>query len=98
MTRAETIVRLNDYAAAIKARGATALYLFGSVARDEGRLDSDLDIFIDYDLRGKFSLVDLAGIKNFLEDELAIKVDVTTRDSLHPRLRDGIERSAIRVF
>ena len=98
MTRAETIVRLNDNAAAIKARGATALYLFGSVARVEGRPDSDLDIFIDYDLRGKFSLVDLAGIKNFLEDELAIKVDVTTRDSLHPRLRDNIERSAIRVF
>jgi hypothetical protein len=28
----------------------------------------------------------------------AVKVDVTTRDSLHPMLRDEIEQSATRVF
>jgi predicted nucleotidyltransferase len=29
--------------------GATALYLFGSTARDEAGEASDLDLFIDYD-------------------------------------------------
>jgi predicted nucleotidyltransferase len=33
-----------------------------------------------------------------LEEEIGVEVDVTTRDSLHPMLRDDIERSAIRVF
>jgi predicted nucleotidyltransferase len=37
-------------------------------------------------------------LKNYLEDELGLKVDITTRDSLHPSLRGGIERSAERVF
>jgi predicted nucleotidyltransferase len=49
-------------------------------------------------LSKKFSLVDLVGIKLFLEDELSTEVDVTTRDSLHPRLKQEIENSAIRVF
>lgn len=98
MMRDETILRLRDNAAALQARGATSLYLFGSTARDQARNTSDIDIFIDYDPTKKFSLVDLAGLKNFLEDKLAATVDVTTRDSLHPMLRDGIERSAIRVF
>jgi predicted nucleotidyltransferase len=98
MMRAETIARLQANAAALRVRGATALYLFGSTARDEAHSGSDIDIFIDYDRSRKFSLLDLAGLKNFLEDELAAKVDITTRDSLHPLLREGIEKSAIRVL
>jgi predicted nucleotidyltransferase len=98
MTRSEAIDRLKANAAPLRARGATSLYLFGSMARNEARGHSDIDIFIDYDRTRKFSLVDLAGLKNFLEDELSTKVDVTTRDSLHPLLREGIEKSAIRVF
>jgi predicted nucleotidyltransferase len=98
MRRTEVIAKLKESAAAIRARGATSLYLFGSAARDEARDTSDLDLFIDYDPEKKFSLFDLVGIKHFLEDELGIGLDVTTRDSLHPMLRDDIERSAIRVF
>jgi predicted nucleotidyltransferase len=97
MNRNEAINVLQSYADAIKARGATSLYLFGSSARDSAGADSDLDLFVDYDA-GKFSLVDLVDIKLYLEDRLGIAVDVTTRDSLHPMLRSGIETSAIRVF
>jgi predicted nucleotidyltransferase len=80
------------------ARRDVPLYLFGSAARDEARADSDLDLFIDYDPRKKFSLVDLVGIKHFLKDSLGVAVDVTTRDSLHSMLRQDIEKSALRVF
>lgn len=59
---------------------------------------SDLDLFIDYDPDKKFSLVDLTGIKLYLEDEFATAVDITTRDSLHPMLKDRIESSALQVF
>jgi predicted nucleotidyltransferase len=98
MDRVEAVSQLRKHADAIKALGATSLYLFGSSARDEARPDSDIDLFVDYDPAKKFSLFDLVGIKQFLEDELRMPVDVTTRDSLHPMLREDIEKSAIRVF
>lgn len=98
MNRRETIVKLKCQADAIKALGATSLYLFGSVARDEAKAQSDLDLFIDYDPDGQFSLLELVGIKLLLEEKLGVPVDVTTRDSLHPMLRDDIEQSAVRVF
>lgn len=98
MKRSEAIEKLKNQADAIRALGATSLYLFGSVARDEAGPQSDLDLFIDYDPTKKFSLVDLSGLKIFLEEEFSTDVDVTTRNSLHPRLKDKIEASAIRVF
>jgi predicted nucleotidyltransferase len=98
MNRSEAVSRLKGCAEIIKARGATSLYLFGSAARDEATPDSDLDLFIDYDPQQKFSLIDLVGIKHVLEDSLGVPVDLTTRDSLHPMLRDAIEKSALRVL
>jgi hypothetical protein len=98
MTRSEALRLLSAKADAVKALGATSLYLFGSTARDEAAPSSDLDLFIDYDRGQGFSLLNLAGIKLFLEEELHSPIDVTTRDSLHPLLRDDIQRYAIRVF
>ena len=98
MNRNEAVSKLKEYAGAVKARGATSLYLFGSTVRGEAMPDSDVDLFVDYDPEKKFSLVDLVGIKFLLEDALGVAVDVTTRDSLHPMLRKNIEQSALRVF
>ena len=98
MNRNTAIAKLRSCAEAVKQRGATSLYLFGSAARDEARTESDLDVFIDYDPHKKFSLVDLVGIKLLLEEELGVEIDITTRDSLHPMLRSDIEKSAVRVF
>ena len=98
MNRLEAIDKLKRQAQAIKAMGATSLYLFGSIAQDEGGRGSDLDLFIDYDPNGRFNAFDLVGIKQLLESELGIDVDITTRDGLHPMLRTDIEQSAIRVF
>ncbi len=97
MKKSEALAKLKTQAGAIKALGATSLYLFGSVARDEAKT-RDLDLFIDYDPNGKFSLLELVGIKLLLEKKLGVPVDVTTRDSLHPALRAEIEQSAVRVF
>lgn len=98
MNPADIMRKLKLRADALKGMGATALYLFGSTVRDEAQRSSDLDLFIDYDPTKRFSLLDLVGIKQFLEEELSVEVDVTTRSSLHPMLRTDIEQSAIRVF
>jgi predicted nucleotidyltransferase len=98
MKREDAIAALKNEADAVKARGATALYLFGSTARDEARNESDVDLFIDYAHGTGFSLIELLGIKHHLEDRLGVAIDVTTRDGLHPLLKKKIEETAERVF
>jgi predicted nucleotidyltransferase len=98
MRRNDAITALKSQADAVKACGATALYLFGSTARDTAAPASDLDLFIDYDLGGRFSLIELVGIKQLLEHHLGVPVDLTTWDSLDPLLRNRIEASAEQIF
>lgn len=98
MDGSEIISRLRDNADAIRGLGATSLHLFGSVARGEATAKSDIDLFVDYDPDSRFSLLDLVGIKHLLEDAPAVEVDITTRDGLHPMLREDIERDAVTVF
>lgn len=94
----ETIVkRLREHEAALRARGVSALYLFGSVARGEAGPASDVDLFFDYD-NPSLSLLDVIGIEQYLADQLEAKVDAMTRGSLHPLLKRSIERSAVQVF
>lgn len=98
MKKALALTKLQQRADAVRAMGATALYLYGSTALDVAKIDSDLDLFTDYDPASRFNAFDLVGIKLFLEDELHSPVDLATRDGLHPRLREGIEKSALKVF
>jgi uncharacterized protein len=69
-------------AEALQAVGATSLHLFGSLVRDEAKPASDPDLVIDYDRDGRFNAFDLVGIKQYLETELSVDIDVTTRDGL----------------
>lgn len=98
MRKTSAIAQLKSRAGALRKMGATSLFLFGSTARNAATKGSDLDIFIDIPRRARFSLLNLAAIKHYLEDELRAPVDITTRGGLHPKLRRGIEQTAIRIY
>lgn len=98
MKRTDALKKLRALAGALRAQGATSLYLFGSTARNQANAGSDLDLFIDYDPRGRFNALDLVAAKHFLEEELGVEVDLTTRKGLHPLIRAKIEAEATRVF
>lgn len=98
MERQKAIRIIEAKSAPFKKLGVTALFLYGSTVRGDTKSESDIDIFVDYDSQSHFSLFDLIEIKHVLEDETGIPVDVATRDGLHPRLRQKIENSAVRVF
>ena len=97
MERDEAIRKLKGHEDELKKLGVQHLYLFDSTGRDEARLDSDVDLFLDCE-RGKFSLFDLMDVRERASAILGRKADVTTRDSLHKLLRSRIEASASRIF
>jgi putative addiction module CopG family antidote len=82
----------------LRQRGIASLALFGSSARGDRRPDSDVDVLIDVAPDVRFSLVDLVGVKDFLEDRLGRSVDVVTREGLEPLIRDQVLREAEAVF
>jgi uncharacterized protein len=55
-------------------------------------------VFVDYNPAMRFSLLDLIKIERMVVEHLRVPVDMTTRDSLNPLLRDRIEAEAIRVL
>ena len=97
MERDQVISTLREHSADLRVLGATRLFLFGSVARNEGRPDSDVDLFFDFD-DASFSLVELITLKDRIAELLKAPADVMSRGSIHPRLRPAIESSALRVF
>lgn len=95
---AEVLAAIRAHEHEIRALGATALYVFGSAARDELGPESDVDVYIDYDPAGPFSFVELLGVRDILAGQLGRNIDLGTRNGLNPRLRQRIEASSIRVL
>lgn len=89
---------LSHYIALAVAAISTATYLFGSTARDKAAATSDVDIFIDRAPGVPRGFIELFDMEELLEETLGTKVDLATRTSLHPALKDEIERTAIRVL
>lgn len=75
--------------------GVKSLTLFGSVARDEARSSSDVDLLVEFERpTGYFGQVRL---QLLLQDLLGCEVDLGTPGSLRPAMRQRIDKEAIRV-
>jgi len=72
-----------------------ALYLFGSVARDEAVDGSDVDIEVEFASKPDFDIY--SELKFYLEDLLQAPVDLLTKASIRPELAAYIEKEAIRA-
>jgi uncharacterized protein len=98
MKQGSLIEVLRTYDAALRENGATALFVFGSRARGTERPDSDLDLFIDYNPTAKIpNMFRLMQIEEKISEALGVQVTITTRDALHPLMKESIERDAVRV-
>ena len=69
--------------------------LFGSIARDEVRSTSDIDILMEF--QGTATFGQNMKLKFFLEDRLACSVDLVTPKALKPRVKPYIEKEALYV-
>jgi hypothetical protein len=73
--------------------GASNVRIFGSVARGEDRLDSDVDFLVE--IEAGRSLLDHIALIQDLEDLLGRKVDVAEVENLHWYIRDRVLQEAI---
>jgi len=91
--KAQALKLIADHRQGLEQFDAQALYLFGSVARDEATEGSDVDIEVastpDFD-----RYIDL---KFYLEDLLQTSVDLLTKASIRPEIAPCIEKEAIRA-
>ena len=74
-------------------RGITNVRVFGSMARDEAREDSDVDLLVT--LAPGTSALALGGLLLDAQELLGRHVDVVTETSLHPALRDRVVADAV---
>ena len=97
MLRADVIDILKRHEPELKKLGVEHLFLFGSVARDNANAGSDVDLFFDH-ARGRLGLYELMDVKERAQKILGRRTDIMICSSLHPALREQIEKSALRVF
>ncbi len=95
MTKNEIITYLKDHYQDFKKQYAVEkIGLFGSYARDEATEASDVDIFV----KMRPSMFDLIAIKEQIEDDLHIKVDIVREHkNIKPLFLEMIKRDLIYV-
>ena len=69
--------------------------VFGSVARSEETDESDIDLLVEFSKPVGF--VTFMKLENFLSEQLGVRVDLVTSDSLKPVIRQNVLAEVIYV-
>lgn len=83
----QIIQKIRENRDQIKRFGVKRLGLFGSVAREAGGAQSDLDFLVEFEKKSFDAYMDL---RAFLEELFKVRVDLVLPNTLKPRLRESI--------
>ena len=86
----------NKVAEVMRRRGVVRAGVFGSVARGEAHLASDVDFLVEFE-PGR-TLLDLSGLRLDLAGVLGRNVDVATANSLRPEFKDEVMRELVPIL
>lgn len=98
MTRDDVLTVLRDHRPQLEAQGVMHAALFGSLARGEAGLKSDIDIMVEIDPEAEVGLFGYSGIILFIQDLFEFAVDVCERRALKPHVRPSAEKDALYAF
>lgn len=88
---------LRDRADELRARGVRSLAVFGSVARNEARPDSDVDLLVELDPEKGLGF-GVVSLREELGRTLGREVGLAFATRVRPDFRARIEREMVRIF
>lgn len=97
MRRDDVLAILAAHREQIREHHVLTLSVFGSVARDDARPDSDVDLLVEFDRRFPVGLFAFVRLQRYLEELLGCTVDLVERGALHRAMRDRVYAEAIRA-
>jgi uncharacterized protein len=98
MNREQAITTLRSHEQELRHRGVLHAALFGSVARDDARPDSDTDIMVEIDPEAPVGVWEYASLKQYIASLFDGPVDVVNREGLKPYVRPAATADAVYAF
>jgi predicted nucleotidyltransferase len=94
MTRDDILATIRANEADLRRLQVRELALFGSFARGEETAASDIDFYVEFDVK---TFDTYMGLRRLLEHLFPRKIDLVIKSGIRPRLRDNILSEAIRA-
>ncbi len=99
MNRDRAIEILRQLRLSLEARGIAHAGIFGSVARDEGKAASDIDVVVTPSAKKRLDLIDLGGVQTLLDESFGgLSVDVVVEPVRQSELQHSIQRDRVYAF
>lgn len=98
MTSREAIRRLTRNREKLRTYSVRHIAVFGSTARDQATLHSDVDILVEFDPDAPVGLFTFVRLLDFLRDVMDTRIDLATPAALRLEMRDEIMAEALRAF
>lgn len=98
MDRDDVLKQLREHEPELRSLGVLRLSLFGSMARNEGRADSDVDLLAGFDEARQLSLLDLLSIERRITGWVGRPVDLIEEGQLKQRVAAAVEAELVRAF
>ena len=98
MTRREALRRLDRNREKLRTYHVRHVAVFGSTARDQATVHSDVDVLVEFDAQAHVGLFTFVRLLDFLSDVMGTRIDLATAAALRPEMRDEILAEAVRAF
>lgn len=98
LTLEEALAVLRAHADELRAKGVKHAAIFGSLARGEANLGSDIDVLVELDYDSGIDLWGYAALREQISDWLGKRGDVVNIDTIRDFAKPSALRDAIRAF
>jgi predicted nucleotidyltransferase len=98
MTRREALRRLDRNREKLRTFSVRHIAVFGSTARDQATVHSDVDVLVEFDPQAHVGLFTFVRLLDFLGDVMGTRIDLATPAALRAEMRDEILAEAVRAF